>query len=241
MERRDRQPPAAASAATTPRALIVSPYRAPAHAWTHTSRSPLRRAGDAASTCSARDGDRRCRRAPSRRPGHDRRPPRRDRSADAAVVATRSSRGHGRAARAGAGVLLDSVDEPDGARRIERAVVAPRARLRGRPRLAALARPGASGSPPSFDPPRLRPELCDIESDHHPAPSRLDGAAMLLRGLAGLAPALADRPAAGRRRGLDRRARDRRSSVAGAAGSGSRAAGAGARGSRDCERASGTS
>ena len=146
---------------------------------------------------AARDRDRRARRSPPRRPVHDRRPARRQRPADAAVVAPRPPRGGRALLPLAQATLLDSVDEPVWHEAIDRAntlsdrlYVVDLAWLRSTPWRERIAA--------TFDPPALRSELDRIAAitiRHHPDSTV---AGMLLDRLAGLASGLAAEPAAGR-------------------------------------------
>ena len=120
---------------------------------------------------AARDRHRRARRSAPRRPRHDRRPARRHRPADAAVVAARPPRGGRRAARAWRrrAARLDRAARP-ARRRSTARVRAVASGLRRRSRVAALdALARARGG--VFDPPRCARELHTINAvtvRHHP-------------------------------------------------------------------------
>ena len=137
VERRDRQPPAPASAATTPSRTIVCAVEPGGDARSTRSRRspPTSDPSPGEFALAARDGDRRRRRAAPRPPRHDRRPARRHRPADRRVGAARAHRG-GRGAAAA---------RPGRAARLRRRA---RHARRAQPRDDAAARRATSSTSP---------------------------------------------------------------------------------------------
>ena len=140
VERRDRQPPAPRRAlprVAHDRAARSSRGATASTRWRRSPATCTRKAGRV--RAAARDGDRRRRRAAPRGPRHDRRPARRHRPADRAVVAARPpGGGRQRCCALAQVVLLDSSTTPTSTTALERARELLRQGLRRRPRVAAL-------------------------------------------------------------------------------------------------------
>ena len=166
--------------------------RAQAHAARRVGHDRQRRAPQGGRVrAAARDGRSSTSATAPAAPGHDRRPARRHRPADRAVVAARPPRGGRRAARPGPGRAA-------GLGRRARPRRCARARARARRSKAYVVDLAWLRSTPwrervaaTFDPPALRPTLRRAQRGHGPPPPRLDGRGAAARRLAGLAAGLA--------------------------------------------------
>ena len=148
VERRDRQPPARASGATTPRARSSARSATGARRSTRVASVAGGRDADRRrARAHARDGDPRPRPRAPRAPRDDRRPARDHRPDDARLGAARALGGGRGAARAcRSAVLLDSVEDPDVAGALRRAAGAARATATSSTSPGCARRRGASAS-----------------------------------------------------------------------------------------------
>ena len=178
VERRDRQPPAPASAATTPsRTIVLRGRAASARRSTRWPRSPPTSQPEAGEFALLRETvDRRRRRAAPRAPRHDRRPARRHRPADRALGAPRAPRGGRRAAaaRPGRAARLRRRARPARRRSSARADAAARRPTSSTSRGCARRR-GASASRRRSTRRTCAPDLRDDQRGHGPPPPRFGG------------------------------------------------------------------